>query len=57
MSRQTELVTIYNELTATEMQMILAGTYVAAREIEKAMELVYHQYRIEVEAAARAAAE
>ena len=57
MSRATELSTVYRELTAAEMQMVLVGTYEAAREIERAMEIIYHQYRIEVERAAQTAAE
>lgn len=57
MSRKTELATIYDELNAVDMQMVIVGTYEAAREIVKAMEIIYHQYRIEVEAEARAQAE
>jgi len=53
MSRQTELATVYRQLTAILMRMLLVGAYEAAREIEKAMTGIYTMYRQEVEAAAR----
>ena len=53
MSRQTELSAIYNELASIQSYMLLVGTYDAGREITRAMELIYEQYRKEVEAAAR----
>ena len=57
MSRATELSTIYRELEAVVQQMVLAGTYQAGRAIEQAMEIIYAQYRREVEAALQAEAE